>query len=216
MNIDFRKCDRRNFPIHAPDLGGLGFLLPGSGVEDGAMIGGRFATSGSTGGSGASPERALEAINKSLARSAKAFPSPSFPASAGLVPRSRTRVRRNGPGDPRESILRPPGRSRIENHFLTWFPSHRKDHNSAPIGTWDGVRNVLIRTPRPQTVIEGKRLNQSPAGTSGLVSSQTAKELRARASMLRSAIRWSRCPKSALGMSLRWTFGIKSRRRSLR
>ena len=57
------------------------------------------------------------------------------------------------------------------------------------------MRNVLIRTPRPQTVIEGKRLNQSPGGTSGWVSSQPAKDLSAWASMLRSAIRWSRCPK---------------------
>ena len=51
---------------------------------------------------------------------------------------------------------------------------------------------------------------------SGWVSGQLAKDLRASASMLRSAIRWSRCPKSALGMSLRWTFGIRNRRRSLR
>jgi hypothetical protein len=35
----------------------------------------------------------------------------------------------------------------------------------------------LIRTPLPQTVIEGKRLNQSPGGTSGSVSSQLAKRL---------------------------------------
>jgi hypothetical protein len=34
--------------------------------------------------------------------------------------------------------------------------------------------------------------------------------------MLRSSIRWSRCPKSARGMSLRWIFGIRNRRRSLR
>jgi len=35
----------------------------------------------------------------------------------------------------------------------------------------------LINAPSPQTVIEGKRLNQLPAGTSGLVSSQAAKDL---------------------------------------
>jgi hypothetical protein len=43
----------------------------------------------------------------SLARSAKAVPCPSFPASAGRVPRSPAPGRRNCPRDPRESLSAP-------------------------------------------------------------------------------------------------------------
>lgn len=66
-------------------------------------------------------------------------------------------------------------------------------HSSLPPWTCAGVRKVFTSTPLPQTVIVGNRLNQSPVGTSGLVSSQPANDLSASASMLRSAIRWSRC-----------------------
>ena len=43
------------------------------------------------GGSGIDPKQALEAIHKNPARSAKADPPPSFPASAGPFPRSPSR-----------------------------------------------------------------------------------------------------------------------------
>ncbi len=46
------------------------------------------STSSARGGSGNGPERALEAITLAIARSAKADPPPSLPASAGPFPRS--------------------------------------------------------------------------------------------------------------------------------
>jgi hypothetical protein len=139
-----------------------------------AMIGGRSVTFGNTGGSGIGPERALEAINTFPRAQRESRFLPELPCE-----------RRSGPAEPSPGTPklseRPegkspssPGRSRVESHCLTWFPSYRTDHNSVPVGTWKGGRNVLIRTPLPHTVIEGKRLNPSPGGTSGWVSSQLA------------------------------------------
>ena len=75
--------------------------------------------------------------------------------------------------------------------------------SSSPKGDCDGVRKVLIKAPSPQTVMEEKRLNQGPTGTSGSVSSQDAKDSIASAPMLRSWTRNRRCSKRGLGTSLR-------------
>ncbi|MEY3534674.1 MAG: hypothetical protein RLZZ582_250, partial [Verrucomicrobiota bacterium] len=48
-------------------------------------------------GSGTGPEQSLEAIKPPLAHRAKAYPSPSFPARAGPVPRSTTQQRTEKP-----------------------------------------------------------------------------------------------------------------------
>ena len=53
------------------------------------MIGGRFATSGNTGGSGASPERALEAINNLPCAQRENLSFPELPCE-----------RRSGPAEP--------------------------------------------------------------------------------------------------------------------
>jgi hypothetical protein len=43
-----------------------------------------------------------------------------------------------------------------------------------PFALWPSARNVLTRSPSPQTVMPEKRLYQVPSGTSGSLSSQRA------------------------------------------
>lgn len=62
----------------------------------------------------------------------------------------------------------------------------------SPRGDWRLDRMVLINSPLPQRKKLEKGLNQSPAGASGLVSSQSRKAMRSAAEISRNLARSAR------------------------